>query len=289
MKLIRKYVLVGAVWGLVLGYGAVAIATGLGVAFLWALVYGDGPWADNTSSLLYGLALLALVGTVLFCMAVGYTYGKWAERQAVEERRAEHRRAHLLIAAALASAVLGGYQLHAQNAALVKRQAWLEELLVRRHELTDLRVSERPDHTAWAVAIEGRGTRAGQYVLSVTLHDALVRQVYEHREGFELPAHAIDRVVEIPYARVLERLDEFSARGGAAALGGSATLTITARLTPVLTPRELRVLPRHVAINYQAPDSPFHSERQVSRAIEYRVDGRDYWIASQGQWHRVRQ
>lgn len=287
MNLIRKYVLVGAVWGLALGYGAVAIATGLGVAFLWALVYGDGPWADNTSSVLYGLALLALAGSVVFCMALGYAYGKWAERQPVEERRAEHRRAHLLIAAALVSAVLGGYQLYAQNAALVKRQAWLEDLLARRHELIDLRVSERSDHGVFAVTIEGRGARAGQYVLSVTLHDALVRQVYAHHEGLELPAHTVDRVVEIPYALVLERLNELGARGGVPSRRGSATLTITARLTPVLDPRELRVLPRHVAMNYQAPDSPFHSERQVSRAIEYQVDGRDYWIASQGQWHRV--
>lgn len=287
MNLVRKYTLVGATWGLVIGYGAVAVATGLGVAFLWALVYGDGPWADNTSTVLYGLALLALLGTILFCAALGYAYGKWAERQPMEERQGEHRRAVLLIAAAVVTAALGGYQLYAQNAALAKRQVWLDQLLAQRHVLADLRVSERPGHDALEVGIDARGQRAGRYVLAVTLHDARGRRVYEHGEALDAPAHEISHGVAIPYAAVLEGVSGPSARGRVPFNDGQAALMITVRLTPVLDRRELRVLPRHAAMNYQAPDSPFHSERQVSHVLEYHVEGNEYWVASQGQWHRV--
>jgi hypothetical protein len=288
MNLVRKYTLVGAIWGLVIGYGAVAVATGLGVAFLWTLVYGDGRWADNTTTVLYGLALLALVGTLLLCTALGHAYGKWAERQPDAVRRGEHRRAHLLLAAALVSSVLGGYQLYAQNTALAKRQAWLDELLVQRHVIAGMGVTERADHGALELRIDARGQRAGQYLLAVMVRDGQGRPVHQHRESLDAPGHEISRTVSIPYATVLQRVREFSARAStAAAAGGRETLTIVARLTPVLDRRELRGLPRHAAMNYQAPDSPFHSEQQLVRELEYQVDGSDYWIASHGQWHRI--
>jgi hypothetical protein len=288
MNLVRKYTLVGAIWGLVIGYGAVAVATGLGVAFLWTLVYGDGPWADNTTTVLYGLALVALVGTLLLCTALGHAYGKWADRQPDAARRGEHRRAHLLLAAALVSSVLGGYQLYAQNTALAKRQAWLDELLVQRHVIDGMRVAERTDHGALELTIDTRGQRAGQYLLAVMVHDGQGRLLHQHRETLEAPGHEISRTIEIRYATVLQRVREFSARtSGSAAAGGRERLTIVARLTPVLERRELRALPRHAAMNYQAPDSPFHSEQQRVHQLEYQVEGSDYWIALHGQWHRI--
>jgi hypothetical protein len=259
MNLTRKYSLVGAMWGVILGYGAVAIATGLGVALLW-LLYRDGPWGDNTATILYSLGLFALVGSIVFCTVAGYTYGRRAAGLANAEQASEHRRAHVLIGSALLAAVLGGYTLHAQNSALMYRQAWLDQLLAQRHVISALQVRERADYQGLDVSVDARGEREGRYMLELQILDGSGNAVHEQREAVDAPAHDLHRIVSVEYSDVLQRGLEHGGRGQAA-VAQRDMLTVLVRLTPILDRRELRGLPDHIAMHYQSPESEFHSER----------------------------
>lgn len=288
MSLTAKYALAGLLWGLILGYGMVAVTTGLGVAVLFTFVYGDGPWGEGAGGMLYGLAALGWTGSAVFCAGVGYVHGWRAQRtHQGRELQDEHRRAHLVAAAALLTAVLGGYQLYAYNAALTLRQDYLEGVLQARHEIRSLDVVGGGDARGLDVVISARGRREGRYVLEVSVSDERGRTLYTVHNELDAGAHDIHERVHVAYAAIVS-----AGAAGEGVGGGEGTsrlqLTLTARLTPLLAPRELRILPRHVAERYRAEDSPFHSTLQTSHVLLWHSAGGRRWIEGRdGQMHEL--
>jgi hypothetical protein len=289
MDLAKKYLLAGLLWGILIGYGAVAIATGLGVAALYFLVYGDGPWGESTGALLYGLAIAGFFGAIVICGGVGYLFGRRMEAvMDAGEQALEHRRALILIGAAVAAAFAGGYQLYAQNAAMTVRQDYLEQLLESRQGVADVRARHRRDGEGIDIAVTTRGARAGTHSLELQVQDAQGRLLEHQRHDLELPDREAYRVYTVAYADLLPRVVPRENRDQDA-LDHREVLSVIARLVPVLEPRELRTLPRHAAANYLAPDSPFYSEGGVEHPVEFRFEGGRYWVAVEGELQPVRQ
>ncbi len=287
MDLKRKYLLVGALWGLIVGYGAIAIATGLGVAFLFLAVYGEGPWGENTDVVLYGLALLGLVASMVTCTGIGYLHGRRvAVLTEASERGLEHRRANILIGTAILATLLGAYQLRAQNVSMVNRQAHLEQLLESRHVVSDLGAIHRSDDRGFDLALTVRGERAGAYSLELLVRDGRGRMLHGQRHAIEVPDHDIYRVFPVDYADMLRRIVERD-HPGRDRVYHRDVLIIRARLVPTLDRRELRALPRHAAANYLAPDSPFYSERHVDYPLEFHFEDGVYRVVVRGKPHRV--
>jgi hypothetical protein len=286
MELSKKYAVVGALWGVIVGYGAVAVATGTGVAFLWLFIYGDGAWAENTMPLLYVVGGLAFALSVTACGAVGYYIGRLIETRAgASEQAAEHRRAHLAVGMAVVVMAVAAYQLNAQQTALENRQAWLDRTLEERHTVTGLQVYQRGDHRGLEVAVSTRGQREGTYVLELAVTDAVGRALFADRQEVQIHTNETRRLIFIDYPTLAQGLQE---RGpGARPVSHDGELTFTARLTPVLNRRELRVLPEHAARNYQAYDSPFPSERTFTQPLVLQADGSEYWVEVDGRRHRV--
>lgn len=279
MSLTTKYALVGLLWGLVLGFGAVVVTTGLGVAVLFTLVYGSGPWGDGTGSVLYGLAVLGWGGSAVFCTALGYVYGRRAQLAgAGGDLDGEHRRAHLLAAAAVLTALVGGYQLYARNAALTMRQDYLDEALQAIHRIDSVAVTESRDGRGLDIVVSADGRRAGRYALEVSLRDERGRTLQVVRDELDAGAYEIHHRVYVAYALIVPAGGLGGEGGGGGALTRRLALTLSARLTPQLTPRELRTLPNHAARHYQADDSPFHSTFQVTHAVQWLAEGGRRWV-----------
>jgi hypothetical protein len=288
MDLKRKYLLAGVLWGLVVGYGAVAIATGVGVAFLFMLVYGEGHWGESTDLVLYGLGLAGLVASMAICTGVGYLQGRKASAVTdAAERNAEHRRANILLGTALLAVLMGAYQLRAQNLAMVNRQAHLEQLLESRHVVSDVHASHRSDDKGFDVAVSASGARAGAYSLEVLVRDRHGRMLHSQRHQIDAPGHEIYRQIPVEYADLLRRIVE---RDHAGQERGEHRdlLTLVVRLVPTLDRRELRTLPRHAAANHLAPDSPFYSERGADFPLEFKFESGVYWVVVRDELHRVR-
>jgi len=286
MELKRKYVLVGALWGVIVGYGAIAIATGLGVAFLFTLVYREGPWGENTGALLYGLGVAGFLGSVVLCTGMGYFFGRRAQRASGPEQATEHRRANVLLGTGLLAVLLGAYQLNAQNTATINRQGNLDRLIESRQIVSDLHAAHRGDGHGLDVAMSTRGERAGPYVVEVTVRDGRGRMLHSERHEIELPGHEGYRVFPVDYPDLLRRALERD-HSGQETVHHRDLLTIAARLVPVLDRRELRGLPRHAASNYLAPDSPFFSRRETQYPIEFRFERGQYWVVVRGELQRV--
>lgn len=282
MSLTTKYALAGLLWGLVLGYGVVAITTGLGVAVLFTLVYDKGPWGEGAGGVLYGLAALGWVGSAVFCAGVGYVHGWRVQRQGARgdgsSMRDEHRRAHLVAAAAVLTALLGGYQLYARNAALTLRQEYLEELLRERHAVRTMAVLERRDGFGLDVVVDASGRREGRYRLEVFVQDERGRTLHVVRTEFDAGTREIHERVPVPYEAIMPMQDGDSPAGDVGDGARRLPLVLTVRLTPLLGTGELRVLPGHVARNYMAEDSPFHSIRQANHVLLWRAAGARRWI-----------
>lgn len=282
MNLRQKYLLVGVLWGVVIGFGSVAILTGLGVAFLFTLVYGDGPWAENTDRLLYTLALLGFVATILICAGAGYFLGRRLEQSATpSEYMLEQRRANMLAGAAVLVAVMGGYQLYAQHTALLKRQGYLEQLLDARHEISTLRIVPRADDRGLDLMLYVRGRRTGRYSLDLRVHDRAGRILFRQEYEIELPGHDLYRTFPLEYREPLPSLVEPN-DGGQAVVRHGDTLMFEARLVPLLERRELHTLPHHSAANYLAADSPFHSRGQVKYPVRFELEEGRYRIFNAG-------
>lgn len=288
MDLKRKYLLAGALWGLIVGYGAVAIATGLGVAFLFMVVYGEGRWGESTDVVLYTLGLAGLAAAVTMCMGVGHVLGRRAAALTdPEERSAEHRRANILLGTAVLALLVGAYQLRAQNVAMVDRQSRLEQLLESRHVVSDLLVSHRGDDKGLDVAVSARGTRAGAYSLELLVRDGRGRVLHSQREQLDAPGHEIHHRIPVEYPDLLRRIVERDHQGEDRGRHREL-LVIVARLVPTLDRRELRGLPRHAAANYLAPDSPFHSERGVDFPFEFEFEDGSYRVLVRDELRLVR-
>lgn len=288
MDLKRKYLLAGALWGLIIGYGAVAIATGLGVAFLFMLVYGEGRWGESTDLVLYGLGLAGLVASMAICTGVGYLQGRKASTVTdAAEHDAEHRRANILLGAAILAMLMGAYQLRMQNVAMVNRQTHLEQLLESRHVVSDVHVSHRSDDKGFDVAVSARGARAGAYSLEVLVRDRHGRMLHSQRQQIDAPGHEVYRQIPIDYADLLRRI---VARDHAGQERGEHRdlFALVVRLVPTLDRRELRTLPRHAAANYLAPDSPFYSERGVDFPLEFQFEGGAYRVVVRDELRPVR-
>ncbi len=286
MELKRKYVLVGAFWGVIVGYGAIAIVTGLGVAFLFTLVYGEGTWGESTGALLYGLGVTGFLGSVVLCTGVGYFFGLRAQRMPGPEQAAEHRRANILLGTGVLAVLMGAYQLNAQNTATINRQANLEQLIESRQAVADLHAAHRGDGRGLEVMMSTRGERAGPYVVEVTVRDGRGRMLHAGRHEIDLPEHEASRTFPVDYPDLLRRTLERD-HPGQEAVHHRDVLTISARLVPVLDRRELRGLPRHAASNYLAPDSPFFSVRETRYPIEFHFERGQYWVVVRGELQRV--
>ncbi|MBI1907179.1 MAG: hypothetical protein HYS20_13255 [Rhodocyclales bacterium] len=279
MSLATKYALVGLLWGLVLGYGAVAVTTGLGVAVMFTLVHGAGPWGDDTGSVLYGLAVLGWGGSAVFCTVLGYVHGRRAQLvDAGGDQDGEHRRAHLLAAAAVLAAVLGGYQLYARNAALSMRQNYLDEALQARHQIDSVAVTEGRDGRGLEFVVSADGRRAGRYVLEVSVRDERGRTLHVARNELDAGAYELRHRAHVAYAVIVPTDAGVGEGGGAEPVARRLSLTLSARLTPQLTPRELRTLPSHAAQHYLADDSPFHSTFQMTHVVQWRNSGGRRWV-----------
>jgi hypothetical protein len=281
MSLTTKYALAGLLWGLVLGYGAVAVTTGLGVAVLFSLVYGEGVWGEGTGSLLYGLAALGWVGATVFCTVFGYVHGRRVELSRVgRDQGEEHRRALLLAAAAVLTAVVGGYQLYARNAALTIRQNYLDEALQALHRIESVMIGEDRSGHGLEVVVNADGRRAGRYALELSVRDERGRMLHVARDELEAGAHALSHNAYVAYGAIVPMDAGTGERGGTQPVTRRLSLTLTARLTPLLALRELRVLPQHVARNYQADDSPFHSTFQSDHAVQWLAAGGRRWVVA---------
>ncbi|OOG25658.1 hypothetical protein B1C78_06005 [Thioalkalivibrio denitrificans] len=288
MDLVRKYLLVGLLWGIILGYGAVAIATGLGVTVLFLIVYGEGPWGEGTGTLLYGLAIAGFTAAVLICSTVGYLFGRRMQSLSLEasELAIEHRRAHILIATAIVAAFLGAYQLYAQHTALTVRQGYLEQMLDARQTVADVRATHRRDGRGIDIALITRGERAGMHALELLVRDSEDRLLERQRHELELPDREAYRVLTVDYADLIRAVVEREYRGQEPVVH-RGTLSVIARLAPLLEPQELRTLPRHAATHYLAPDSPFYSERRFDYPIEFRFEEGRHWVVVEGERHPV--
>lgn len=288
MSLATKYALTGLLWGLVLGYGVVAITTGLGVAVLFTVVYGDGPWGDGVGDLLYGLAALGWIGSAVFCTGLGYVHGWRMQRMLKEdELRDEHHRAFLFAAAAVLAAVLGGYQLYANNSALTLRQNYLDEALQARYEIRSLQIVEDKNAQGLDVTVNAYGRRKGQYALELSVSDERGRMLYDTRNKLDVGLQEVHERIHIAYSTVMP-VEVASEDAGDGVGLRRLQLTLVARLTPLLTQRELRTLPRHAAENYQAKDSPFHSSLKASHVVRWRSAAGRRWIAGQdGDMHEL--
>jgi hypothetical protein len=284
MDLGKKYALVGAFWGVVVGYGAIAVVTGLGVAFLWLFIYGDSSWPENTLPLLYAVGAVTFVATIGGCGAFGYFYGKRLASRDPAEVLAEHRRANAMAGLLVAAVAVGGYTLYAQDTAMRNQHAHLERLLAERHALAALSVYDRGDRRGMDVAVTARGQRTGSYVLVVTVSDGTGRELHTWHEQLALEPGESRRVELVRYRDLFDRMRELSATSEAYYRG---TLTVNAVLTPVLDVREARGLPRHVRQQHLAPDSPFHSTATRIHPVEVEARHGQYWLIQDAERHPV--
>lgn len=274
MRLTTKYALVGGLWGLALGYGVAAMTTGLGVAFLWIVVYGDHPWGDNTASLLYLLAALAVLGSILFCAALGYRIGWKMERSDAQRLAWEHHRANLAGAAAILVMVLGGYQLYAQDRAMSDRQAFLGQLLERSHKIHSVDVREE-GVAGMRLSWSASGARIGPYRLELSVLDERSRIWYRQEEQIVLDQLEIYRSQMIEYRELLGQMEWLREDGQAVQQTG---FTMHLRLTPLLDRGEQRRMPRHAAEHYLADDSPFHSIQRMDFVVQSLSRDGQLWI-----------
>ncbi|MCH8002936.1 MAG: ABC transporter permease, partial [Proteobacteria bacterium] len=180
MRLAALYVLVGLVWGVLLGgltaWAVMAMAAGVS----WLYLFGDDPWPEAVGWLIPLIGLVAFLGALAVCVAFGLRIARRTERD--EPAEAGRRRVHgirllalgLLLAVALAGA--GGVRIAGQEAerALLDRQAAaFEALRAERQMLTAVTVARAARDMSYDMTVETAGVRGGPYRLAWSVRSTL--------------------------------------------------------------------------------------------------------------------
>ncbi|MEE8499813.1 MAG: hypothetical protein V3S27_04505, partial [Kiloniellales bacterium] len=167
------YALSGLAWGLLLGvlagWQVVAMAAGLS----WLMLFGDAPWPEALGWLIPLFGLLAFLGVLGVCVALGLRTGRRAERaEPFEARRRRVQGIRLLalgLLLGLALAAAAGARLVAQGderARLARQSAWFEALRAERQVLSAVTVARAARDMSYDMTVETTGVRGGPYRLA---------------------------------------------------------------------------------------------------------------------------
>jgi hypothetical protein len=265
------YALAGASWGLVLGVIAAVTAVTYALGFSWLFLFGDDPWPAGIGwvYLVGGIAVFLAVFVLFF--GIGYRWGRRLEARGAGAL--EVRRGAWLIAGSIALALgtLGAVALKAgadDRAAEVRaaQDEAFDELLSRRHEITDWLSEGREESVAVHLLLSG--SRAGRYRLSWVLSDGLYGKELV-RDSTELELRPGEReitlVLETPLVARRYRERVLAGRGGVLV---ENDLPLLVTLEPLLSPQELASLPGRERHNLEIGASTLRVE--MDRGVPFR-------------------
>jgi hypothetical protein len=265
------YTLAGASWGLVLGVLTAVAAVSYALGFSWLFLFGDDPWPESSGWFILAVGIAVFIAVFGLFLGIGYRWGRRLEARGAGAP--EIRRGAWLIAGSIALALgtLGAVALKAvadDRAAAVRaaQDEAFDDLLIRRHEITDWLSEGREESVAVRLLLSG--SRAGRYRLSWVLSDGLYGEELV-RDSTDLELLPGDRdmtlVLETPLVARRYRERVLVGRGGVLV---ENDLPLLVTLEPLLSPQELASLPSRERHNLEIGASTLRVE--VEKGVPFR-------------------
>lgn len=278
------YGLAGLVWGLLLGALAAwqVLATAAGLS--WLMLFGDEPWPEALGWLIPLIALLAFLGVLAACVALGLRAGRRAERAEPFEARRRRLQGIRLLAVGLllglALAAAAGTRLVAQGderARLAGQSAWFETLLAERQVPVTIAIARAGRAMSYDLRIETTGARGGAYRLTWSLRSSAYEETLaEGAVALVLEAGANRRALAIDAWPILERYHEVALDYRDVDVEVAESFQLTVRLSPELDPDELSRLPPHEAHNLALGQSSLIAAMAIDAPVRFRIGGPEY-------------
>jgi len=177
MRLRRLYVLVGLVLGALAGLAVAFQAFAVAAGVSWLFLFGDDVWPASAERFLLGIPLVAGLATLCALVAIGYVFGRRAERSPRPERARRRGRGLLLAGLVLWLLVfalaLGQHEREAATRAVaVAEEAAFDQLRRARHVVTGPgEIGAGADEVRLTLGLAGR--RSGAYLLTWQLDEPL--------------------------------------------------------------------------------------------------------------------
>ena len=284
MRLAALYVLVGLVWGVLLGgltaWAVMAMAAGVS----WLYLFGDDPWPEAVGWLIPLIGLVAFLGALAVCVAFGLRIARRTERD--EPAHTGRRRVQgirllalgLLLAAALAGA--GGVRIagHEAERALLDRQAAaFEALRAERQMLTAVTVARAARDMSYDMTVETAGVRGGPYRLAWSVRSTLYGATLDEGAAQLALAPGDNRArLALDAWRIVERYHEVALGYQDVDVEVAESFRLEIALSPVLGADDLARLPPHEAHNLSLGQSALIDAKSVDFPAHFRIGGPEY-------------
>ena len=278
------YALSGLAWGLLLGvlagWQVVAMAAGLS----WLMLFGDAPWPEALGWLIPLFGLLAFLGVLGACVALGLRTGRRAER--AEPFEARRRRVQgirllalgLLLGLALAAAV--GARLVAQGderARLARQSAWFEALRAERQVLSAVTVARAARDMSYDMTVETTGVRGGPYRLAWSVRSTSYRATLAEGAADLALAPGDNRArLALDAWEIVERYHKIALDSRDVDVEVAESFRLEIALTPVLGADDLARLPPYQARNLSLGQSDLIDAKSVDFPAHFRIAGPEY-------------
>ncbi len=278
------YALSGLVWGLLLGvlaaWQVVAMAAGLS----WLMLFGDAPWPEALGWLIPLFGLLAFLGVLGACVALGLRAGRRAERaEPFEARRRRVQGIRLLalgLLLGLALAAAAGARLVAQGderARLARQSAWFEALLAERQVPVSIALARAGRAMSYDLRIETKGIRGGAYRLAWSLRSSAYGETLaEGAAALVLEPGGNRRSLAIDAWPILERYHEIALDYRDVDVEVAENFRLELALSPVLGANDLSRLPPHESHNFALGQSSLIAARSIDFSARFRINGPEY-------------
>lgn len=277
MRLRHQYLVVGALWALILGLCACLLLVGFSAGVSWLWIFGDDPWPEATRWVLPLIGVIGGILVALTCMVVAKSYGRKREALPRTTSRGDQRKVFALLITPLVLLLLVGlygWTKSREYAEAVKaaaqREAVFAAIVGARHRVAGIAVDQGADHR-FRAEVQLAGDREGDYRLSWrvvgTSFGAEVaagdRQVWlqpgERRIGISF---TLDELARSYRVRVL------NSRGGVLV---EEPFRLDVTLDPVLSETERGELPLGEQRRLDTGESPLRSQKSTRFPVRFIV------------------
>lgn len=284
MRLTALYVLVGLVWGALLGGLAASAVMAMAAGVSWLFLFGDDPWPEAVGWLIPLIGLTAFLGVLAVGVAFGLRRGRRAERVAPAKARRLRVQGIGLLALGLLLAVAlagtGGARIagqEAERAARDRQTAAFEALRAERQVLGAVTVVRAAGKMSYDMTVETKGARGGPYRLAWSVRATLYGASLDEGTADLALVPGDNRArLALDARRIVERYHEVALGFQDVDVEVAETFRLEIALSPVLGADDLAQLPPHEAQNLSLGQSALIDAKSVDFPAHFRIGGPGY-------------